>query len=196
MRLVWQLVLVWCLEMTGPAAGSAIVIQPSQPQIDKALERGKAAAASRIPPDRLYAWFGSRNDLEPNGFLLSKLGGLTVMSAHFALRSATPGNTEIAQVLAERALLVTVILFGDRPDFAADSYMVLAQGSRVIKPLTVRFDAQAARTSVWPNAPAYRAKVVASYSYGELDPLARTRISVFPAGGGEVFFDLDFSQID
>jgi hypothetical protein len=188
--------LVWTVWACMPAFARAIVIHPDRTQIESALARGKTAAAAHIPPDRLYAWFGSRNDLEPKGFLLTALVGLTVMSAHFALRAATPSEAEITQVLVEQFLLISVMLFGDRPDFAADSYMVLAQGDRAIKPVKARFDGQAARTSAWPHAPAYRAKVVASFSYADLDPLARTRISVFPPGGGEVFFDLDFGQID
>lgn len=193
---IWVMILAGMAWASYPTLARAIVIHPSRDQIESALERGRTAATARIPPDRLYTWFGSQHDLEPNGFLLTKIAGLTVMSAHFALRTATPGEAEIAQVLAEPFLLISVIMLGDRPDFAADSYMVLAQGDRVIKPVKVRFDGQAARTSAWPKAPAYRAKVVASFSYGDLDPLAKTRLSVFPSGGGEVSFDLDFSQID
>lgn len=190
------LLLAWLIGMGQAGIAAAIVVQPDRAQVLAALERGQTAAARRTPPDRLYAWFGSTNDLEPNGFLLTKLVGLTVMSAHFALRAATPSEAEIASVLQEQALLISVILYGDRPDFAADSYMVLAQGDRTVKPVKVRFDGQAARTSVWPKSPAYRAKIVASFAYADLDPVAGARISVFPSGGGEVSFDIDFSRIE
>jgi hypothetical protein len=180
----------------APGDGHAVEVQPSRSQIELAIAKGKEAAAARTPPDRLYAWFGSKQDLEPQGFLLSKLVGLTVMAAHFALRGASPSAAEIKQVLDDPLLLISVVIFGDRPDFAVDSYMLLAQGDRVIKPVRVRFDAQASRSSVWPNAPAYRAKIVASFSYTELDLHAKTRLSVFPARGGEVPFDLDFAAID
>jgi len=175
---------------------SAIEIHPSPAEIAAALERGKSAAQSRIPPHRLYAWFGPSGDLEPKGFLMTKMAGLRVMSAHFALRGQTPSEEEIRQVLDDRSLLVSVTIFGHRPDFAIDSYIVLIQGERIIKPVKVRFDGRAARTSVWPRPPAYQAKVVASFPYEELDPRAKTHLSVFPAGGGEVGFDLDFSQIE
>src|SRR5574341_823874 len=177
-----------------PAA--AIEVQPGPEQVRTALERGKAAAVARVPPDQLYAWFGSADDLAPRGFLMTKIVGLTVMSAHFALRAATPSEPEIRQVLDDTSLLISVVLFGGRPDFARDSYMLLVQGERTIKPVKVRFDGQAARSSAWPQAPAYKAKVVASFSYADLDPKAQTKISVFPAGGGEVAFDVDFSAIE
>ena len=181
----------------GPSLPTAAIeVQPTPGQIQTALERGKSAAVSRIPPDRLYAWFGTPNELEPRGFLMTKLSGLAVMATHFSLRSETPTDADVRQILDDRALLVAVTIFGSRPNFAVDSYVVLTQGNRTIKPAKVRFDGSAARTSVWPNPPAYKAKVVASFAYEEFDPKVRTRLIVFPAGGGEVSFDLDFSQIE
>ena len=184
------------LILACPVAAEAIEVQPTRAQIEAALERGRAAAVAKIPPDRLYAWFGTPNELEPRGFLMTKMVGLTVMAAHFSLRSATPTETEIARILEDQALLISVTIFGDRPNFAVDSYMVVEQGGRTIKPIKVRFDGQASRTSVWPQAPAYRAKVVASFPYEELEPRAKTKVLVFPAGGGEVSFEIDFSQIE
>ena len=179
-----------------PVAAAAIEIHPGSAQIQAALDRGKTAAAARIPPDQLYAWFGSSNELEPRGFLMTKMVGLTVMSAHFALRSAIPGEADIRQVVDDNSLLISVMLVGDRPDFARDSYMLLVQGEQTFKPVKVRFDGQASRTSAWPKAPAYKAKVVASFDQADLDPKARTKISVFPASGGEVVFEVDFARIE
>lgn len=174
----------------------AIDVQPSATQIQAALQRGKHAAEQRIPPDRLYAWFGGNGELQPRGYLMTKVGGLAVMATHFSLRSATPTEDEIAQILAGKTLLVSATIYGERPTFAQDSYMVLDQAGRTIKPVTVRFDGQAARSSVWPKSPAYRAKIVASFAYADFDPKAQTKLLVFPSEGGQVTFDLDFSRIE
>lgn len=179
-----------------PLSGWAIETRPSPAQVQRAIEDGRAAAASRVPPDRLYAWFGGTGDLEPRGFLLSKLVGVKVMASHFALRGAQPGESDLRQIVEEPSLLVSVIIFGSRPDFAVDSYMVLIQDGKVVKPLRVRFDGRAERSAAWPQAPAYRAKVVASFAYTDFNPLAQTKVGVYPAGGGEVSFDLDLSRID
>ena len=180
----------------GPAISPAIEIQPNVAQVQEALQRGKQAAEQRIPPDRLYAWFGGDGELQPRGFVMTKLGGLAVMATHFHLRSATPTESETAQILEGKTLLVSVVIYGDRSTFAIDSYVVLEQGERTIKPVNVRFDGQAARSSAWPKSPAYRAKVVASFAYADFDPRAQTKLSVFPSGGGQVTFDLDFSRIE
>jgi hypothetical protein len=180
----------------GPPLACAIDVHPSPERIQAALARGKAAASARIPPTELYVWFGGASDLEPRGFLLTKLAGLSVLATHFALRSAEPTEADIRQVLDQKTMLVSVTLYGYRPTFAQGSYMVLIQGDRTIKPLTVRSDGQASLSPAWPKTPPFQAKVVASFLYEEFDPLARTRIVVFPASGGEVSFDLDFATVD
>lgn len=182
-----------------PAAASAIEVQPSAEQVQQALERGRAAATSRVPPVELYSWFGPpsdpTNEFRPRGFLMTKLSGLAVMSAHFALRSAQPTDQELRRVLDDKHLQVSVTLYGDRREFAQNTFVMLTQGDRKIMPTHVRADATADRTSAWPKSPAYRAKVVASFAYGDFDPHAKTQLSVFPRGGGELSFDLDFAAI-
>lgn len=173
----------------------AIEVNPIPAHIDAALERGRVAAAARTPPVELYAWFGTPDGLAPHGFLMTKLAGLAVMSTHFALRAEGPSEQEIRQILDDRYLLISIILFGAGPDFAVDTYVLLTQDTRTIAPVKVRFDATADRTSLWPKSPGYRAKVVASFAYADFDPKARTKLSVYPRSGGEVSFDLDFAAI-
>jgi hypothetical protein len=173
----------------------AIEVQPNPAQIEAALEQGRAAATARIPPIQLYPRFGSPDDIAPHGLLMTKLAGLAVMSAHFALRSERPTEHELRQVLDDRHLTIRIMLFGERPDFAVDAYVVLTQNERTIAPVKVRVDATADRTPNWPQSPAFRAKVIASFAYDDFDPRAKTRLSVFPRGGGETAFDLDFAAI-
>ena len=190
--LVAGALIVW--GVVSPAL--AIERQPSLEQVAQALERGRAAAAARTPPDRLYAWFGSEEELQPRGFLMTKMAGLAVMSTHFALRSEHPSEADIRQILDEPTMLVSVTIFGSRPNFAVDAYAVLVQGGHTIKPTKIRFDGTAARSSAWPQAPAYKAKVVATFAYDEFNPTAKTTLSIFPAGGGEISFALDFAQFE
>src|SRR5881628_3121339 len=155
----------------APTRAQAIELQPSAEQIASALEHGQAAATTRTPPVELYSWFGPpsdpANEFRPRGFLMTKLSGLAVLSAHFALRAQQPNEQEIRRVLDDRKIM----------------------------PVRIRADDTADRTSVWPKSPAYRAKVVASFTYGDFDPLAKTQLSVFPRTGGELSFDLDFAAI-
>lgn len=186
--------MVWTCGFVCPSA--AIEVQPAQTQVQGALDRGKEAAGHRQAPETFYARFGSDDDLQPGGFLVTKLGGLSVMATHMALRGLEPSAADIAQVTEAPTMLVSTVIFGDSPSFAVDSYIVLDQGGRIVKPVTVRFDGRAGRSSVWPKSPKFRAKVVATFSYADFDPNAQTAIIIFPAAGGEIRFSLNLAEID
>ena len=173
----------------------AIEVSPTDAQVEQAVEQGLRAAQDRVLPNRLYAWFGSDEELCPKGFLMTKMNGLTVMASHFGLRGETPSETEIRRILAEETMLVSVTIFGETPTFADNSYIVLKQGEKLVKPLNVRFDGVAQRTKVWPRAPRYKAKVIGSFQYDAFDPNAKTAIVVFPSKGEEVLLDVEFSNI-
>lgn len=175
---------------------SAIEVQPTPEQIQAALEAGKVTAQRGGSPDSFYVRFGARDDLQPGGFLITKLGALSVMATHMALRGLQPGDVDVAQVLEMKTMLVSMVIFGNAPNFAVDSYMVLDQGGRTIKPVTVRFDGQANRSTAWPDNPRFKAKVVASFDYNDFDPTAKTTITVFPASGGEASFQLDLADLN
>ncbi len=92
-------------------------------------------------------------------------------------------------------MLVSIVIFGNVPSFAVDSYMVFDQGGKTIKPVTVRFDGRANRSAAWPDPPRFKAKVVALFNYSDFDPTAKTNITVFPVMNGDEFsFSLDFAQ--
>lgn len=179
-----------------PVHAWAIEQDPSQSQILEAVEKGREGAKLGKPPNMLYWRFGSsENDSRPYGFLMTKLSGIAVMSSHFALRGEQPTSLEINKVLDEKVLQVVVMIFGDSPTFAKDSYLLLEQGNRVIKPDRIRFDARASPVIPRQGEPVFRAKVVASFVYGTFDLHAPTVIKVFPGAGGELAFDLDFSAV-
>lgn len=181
----------------GPAVPSAAIeVQPTDEQIRAALAKGKEAARDHRPPDSLYARFGESDEGRPGGFLMTKLGRLAVMAAHLALRGLEPEPVEIAQMLEEPTMSVAVMIVGTHPSFAMDSYMVLNQRGRLIKPMTVRYDGRASPSEGEIDRPLFKAKVVAAFKYDEFDPLAKTTITVFPPKGEAVSFVLDFSRID
>lgn len=184
------------LSVLPHVSAHAIEVHPTAGQIQTALGQGKAAAQKRMSPDSFYVRFGVRDEVQPKGFLITKIGGLSVMATHMALRGLQPGQTDVAQVLEGKTMLVNIVIFGNTPDFAVDSYMVLDQGGKTIKPVTVRFDAQATRSIVYPKSPRFKAKVVASFNYADFDPKAMTAITVYLATGGESSFSVNFDEID
>ncbi len=173
----------------------AIEVSPTNVQVEQAVEQGLRAARDRVLPNRLYTWFGSDQELYPQGFLMTKMNGLTVMASHFGLRGEIPSETEIQRILDEESMLVSVTIFGETPAFAKNSYLVLKQGEKLVKPLKMRFDGVAHRTKAWPHAPRYKAKVIGYFRYDAFDPKAKTAITVLTSEGSEVSFDVDFLSI-
>jgi len=174
----------------------ALNVHPTAVQIQTALDQGKEVAEKRMPPDSFYVRFGVADEVQPKGFLITKIGALSVMAVHMALRGLEPSKTDVAQVLEGKTMLISTVNLGSTPNFAVDSYMVLDQSGKTIKPVMVRFDAQASRSVVWPKSPRFKAKVVASFNYADFDPRAKTTIIVYPATGGESRFSIDFGEID
>ena len=173
----------------------AIEVHPTAKQIQTALDQGKEAAQKRMPPDSFYVRFGVADEVHPKGFLITKIGALSVMATHMALRGLQPSQADVTQVLEGTTMLISTVILGNTPNFAMDSYMVLDQGGKTIKPVTVRFDAQANRSVVWPRSPRFKAKVVASFNYGDFDPKAETTITVYSATGEESSFSINFGEI-
>ena len=190
---VW-IALVWAYGLGYPSA--AIEVQPAPAQVQLALDRGKETAVRHQAPETFYARFGSDDDLHPGGFLVTKLGGLSILATHMALRGLEPSAADIAQVIEAPTMLVSTVIFGNSPSFAVNSYMVLDQGGRVVKPATVRTDGQAKRSKAWPESPKFHAKVVAAFRYTDFDSQSQTTITVFPASGGEIHFPINFAAID
>jgi hypothetical protein len=174
----------------------AIDVSPTAEQIQAALDQGKEAAERGMPPDNFYVRFGITDEVQPKGFLITKIGALSVMATHMALRGLQPSKADVNQVLESTTMLISTVILGNTPNFAVDSYMVLEQGGKQIKPVMVRFDAQANRSVVWPKSPRFKAKVVASFNYADFDPKAKTTITVYPATGGESSFSINFGEID
>lgn len=173
----------------------AILPHPDQKQVDHAVKRGIDFAQQHRPPNELYWHFGSTKKYEPQGFLVTKVSGLAVMSGHYALRGELPSEQDIQRVLGEDALQVVVTVFGNSPDFAQDSYLLLKQDDQMVKPNRIRFDARARSVGHDQGDSVFRAKIVGLFPYGTFDPESCTTLLVFPGTGGKSRFDLDLSTI-
>ena len=153
----------WILSPTQSAL--AILPNPEHKQVDQALKRGMDFAQQHRPPNELYWHFGSTENFEPHGFLVTKISGLAVMAGHYALRGEQPTDQDIQQVLVEDTLQVVVTVFGNSPDFARESYLLMKQGPQVVKPNRIRFDARAREAWHVQGAPLYQAKIVGLFPY-------------------------------
>ncbi len=90
-----------------PRPAWSIVQHPSDRQIEEAMENGREGARNKKPPTELYYRFGSlEDDAQPYGFLMTRLSGIAVLSAHFFLRGEQPTSQDIQRILMEEGLQV------------------------------------------------------------------------------------------
>ena len=190
-RILWHVGTV-VLSVLSHVSAHAIEVNPTAKEIQAALNEGKQAAEKKRSPESFYERFGVSDAVHPKGHLVTKLGGLSVMATHMALRGREPSQADVAQILESKTMLVSTVILGETPNFAVDSYIVLEQDGKAIKPVTVRFDAQAEHSAVWPMSPKFKAKVVAWFNYADFDPMAVTTITVYPATGGDASFVVKF----
>ena len=198
LELLKSLQCIWgavALILYGAGNAHAILQHPDKKQVEQALERGVAFAREHRPPNELYWRFGSTKKFEPQGFLVTKVSGLAVMSGHYDLRGEQPTDQDIQRVLGEDALQVVVTVFGNSPGFVRDSYLLIKQAHQVVKPDRIRFDARARSVGHDQGDSVFRAKIVGLFPYGTFDPESRATLLVFPGAGGEIRFDLDLSTI-
>lgn len=189
----WSMASFWIVSPLPSAL--AILPHPDQKQVEQALKRGVDFARQHRPPNELYWHFGSQEKFAPHGFLVTKISGLTVMSSHYALRGEQPTDQDIQRIMAEDVLQIVVTIFGDSPDFARASYLLIKQGGQVTKPERIRFDAQARIVGQDQRGPVYRAKIVGLFPYDSFELESRAILLVFPGLGGEIRFDIDLSTI-
>src|SRR4029077_4137228 len=130
-RMLWYMGTV-ALSVLSHVSAYAIDVHPTAKQIQTAIEQGNEAAEMRSTPESFYVWFGVSDAVTPRGFLVTKLGALSVMASHMALRGHQPSESDVRQVLESQTMLVNTVIFGNTPNFAVDSYMVLEQGGKII----------------------------------------------------------------
>ena len=151
-RLLW--VGIVALSCLPHVSAHALDVHPTAVQIQTALDQGKEVAEKRMPPDSFYVRFGVADEVQPKGFLITKLGALSVMAAHMALRGVEPvkpmwprcwkaDDAHQHRHLRQQAELCGGQLHGAR------------SGGRRSSP-DGAIDAQADRSVVWPKSPRSR----------------------------------------
>ena len=194
LRTLWWCVFILSL-MVPTSFSLAVQTNPDRNQIEQAVRQGIDFAQQHRPPNELYWHFGSHDHFEPHGFLVTKLSGLAVMASHYGLRGEQPTEQDIQRIVSEKDMQVVVTVFGDSPDFAWESYLLMKQNTKVVKPERIRFDAQARMVAQDQRGGVYEAKIVGLFPYSWFDPMSHTILAVFPGSGGEITFEVDFSAI-
>ena len=197
-----ETVLVKQLQKNGYGAVRVPVSNPSlNPLPDIIARRDTEVYAFEVKNVSYYAYFPKQQVEKLFRFLdilipLPNQSKHAVLAAHMALRGLEPSAADVAYMIEAPTMLVSATIVGESQGFAMNSYMVLDQGGRMIKPITVRADGLADPHATWPESQKFQAKIVAMFRYADFDPKARTTVTIFPAQGGELHVPLNFADIE
>jgi len=179
--------------LAGNAGAIEVNLDASTAQ--KAIEEGKKmdmkTVSTRFGADLQKDICGGGGEIRTKTVTLNRLGGAIAANPEKAEQDKTLIEQQITKILESKVLKIAFDFCGDTADFAEDSQASLEQGGKLIKGEMAKPD-QAKKNR---EGPAFRGKIAASFAYGSFDPLAPTKITLYPKMGDAMSWEVDFSKI-
>jgi len=179
--------------LAGNAGAIEVNLDASTAQ--KAIEEGKKmdmkTVSTRFGADLQKEICGGGGEIRTKTVTLNRLGGAIAANPEKAEQDKTLIEQQITKILESKVLKIAFDFCGDTADFAEDSQASLEQGGKLIKGEMAKPD-QAKKNR---EGPAFRGKIAASFAYGSFDPLAPTKITLYPKMGDAMSWEVDFSKI-
>ncbi|MCP4716116.1 MAG: hypothetical protein GY868_13450 [Deltaproteobacteria bacterium] len=170
-KLFYMLISVTLFSCSAPAR--AVVVTLTDDMIAEAEAFGQTHSEDAgVLLSRQYST-GKADLFEDRIIVRTKWHKLALASAHKARKGAVCDASERKELLADAALQIDVILFGNRIDFANDFVVTLEQDGRTIKPLKQHadhFQVQRHKRESLSGFPSCRATLRAYFAYGSFAP--------------------------
>ena len=184
---------VW--SFTASPSG-AIVVDLDPAAVKQAVEEGKQMKEVKTLPTRFGADLskdlcGGGGEIQTKTVGLNRLGALIAADPERAERDKEKVEEAIQKTSESKRLKIVFDFCGDTADFAEGASATLEQDGRMIKGEVAKPD----RARKNEKGPAYRGKLSVSWMYGAFDPNAVTKITLYPALGDAMSWDVDFSKI-
>ena len=184
---------VW--SFTASPSG-AIVVDLDPAAVKQAVEEGKQMKEVKTLPTRFGADLskdlcGGGGEIQTKTVGLNRLGALIAADPERAERDKEKVEEAIQKTSESKRLKIVFDFCGDTADFAEGASATLEQDGRMIKGEVAKPD----RARKNEKGPAYRGKLSVSWVYGAFDPNAVTKITLYPALGDAMSWEVDFSKI-
>ena len=184
---------VW--SFTASPSG-AIVVDLDPAAVKQAVEEGKQMKEVKTLPTRFGADLakdlcGGGGEIQTKTVGLNRLGALIAADPERAERDKEKVEEAIQKTSESKRLKIVFDFCGDTADFAEGASATLEQDGRMIKGEVAKPD----RARKNEKGPAYRGKLSVSWMYGAFDPNAVTKITLYPALGDPMSWEVDFSKI-
>jgi hypothetical protein len=179
---------------TGPAA--AIDVKLDDAAVRKAVDEGKQIKDVKTVPTRFGTDLskdlcGGGGEIQTKTVGLNRLGAVMAANPEKAQQDKEQVEAAIQKIADSNRLKIVFDFCGDTPDFAEDAQATLEQDGRMIKGEMGKPDKAKKNT----EGPAYRGKIAASFAYGSFNPIAPTKITLYPKVGEAMTWEVDLSKI-
>src|SRR5213596_1696854 len=187
---VLAVAVVW--SFTASPSGAIVDLDPAA--VKQAVEEGRQMKEVKTLPTRFGADLskdlcGGGGEIQTKTVGLNRLGALIAADPERAERDKEKVEEAIQKTSESKRLKIVFDFCGDTADFAEGASATLEQDGRMIKGEVAKPD----RARKNEKGPAYRGKLSVSWVYGAFDPNAVTNITLYPALGDPMSWEVDFS---
>ena len=153
----------------------------------------EASLDNRVGADPIKDPCGASAILRTKRYWLERFGRQEATESKKQKRTIRMPDNHIRKLLETPHLEIEVQLCGDDEYFAEGARIVFQQEGMNIKPFDVS-PAQKGRKNEG-DGPPYRSRFTARFSYGDFDPMAKTKVVVFLPDGTLMEISADFSKV-
>lgn len=147
-------------------------LQFSEDEVNKLLNLGEKYSDRIEDILRPYTFF---YDYIPSVVYTKRLR-LILYGSEKVLKKKTLVTTDIHNILQDPYLLIFLAITSDTVDFFKGAKVYIEQDGKIIEPFNFKVPELGERTNLWPNTPAYFFRILANFSYKDIDVSREARL--------------------
>jgi hypothetical protein len=188
------LLLITAIGLITASPSRAMIINPTEKQVNEALVYGKEHRdhIEKIKQEYSYPFISGKEEFIA---VVTKVSLLKLLSAYNEKRGQKLGKTDIDRILSAKRFYIKAYLLGDDVNFATDIRGLIKIGDRVIQPAEVKPMVWAIPSLAWPRSPSYKAANYYYFDYGEKKGNEKITF-ILQKPQGEKRFEIDLSKYD
>jgi hypothetical protein len=188
------LLLITAIGLITASPSGAMIINPTEKQVNEALAYGKEHKdhIEKIKQGYSYPSISGKEEFVA---VVTKVSLLKLLSAYKEKRGIKLSEKDIKGVLSAKSFYIKAYLLGDDVNFASDIHGLIKIGDRVIQPAEVKPMVWAIPSLVWPQSPSYKAANYYYFDYGGIKGNEKITF-ILQKPGGEKRFEIDLSKYD
>ena len=188
------LLLITAIGLLTASPSRAMIINPTEKQVNEALAYGKRHKdnVEKIKEEYSYPSISGEEEFVA---VVTKVSLLKLLSAYNEKRGQKLSEKDIHGIINAKSFYIKAYLLGDEVNFATNIRGVIKIGDRVIQPVEVKPMVWAIPSLAWPQSPSYKAANYYFFDYGKKKGNEKITF-ILQKPRGEKRFEIDLSKYD